>query len=44
VRRVVEISHHIYVLNLAEIAAEGPPKAFEGDLHEQVKGWLGINF
>jgi branched-chain amino acid transport system ATP-binding protein len=44
VRRVVRMSHYIYVLSLGEIAAEGPPEAFRGDLHEQVKGWLGINF
>jgi len=43
-RRVVKMSHYIYVLSLGEIAAEGPPEAFGGDLHEQVKGWLGINF
>jgi branched-chain amino acid transport system ATP-binding protein len=44
VRRVVRMSRYIYVLSLGEIAAEGPPEAFTGDLHEQVKGWLGINF
>lgn len=44
VRRVVKMSHHIYVLSLGEIVAEGPPEAFAGDLHEQVKCWLGINF
>jgi branched-chain amino acid transport system ATP-binding protein len=44
VRRVLRMSHYIYVLSLGEIAAEGPPKAFAGDLHEQVRGWLGINF
>jgi branched-chain amino acid transport system ATP-binding protein len=44
VRRVVRISRYIYVLSLGEITAEGDPSAFAGDLHEQVKGWLGINF
>jgi energy-coupling factor transporter ATP-binding protein EcfA2 len=45
VRRVLRMSHYIYVLSsLGEIAAEGPPKAFAGDLHAQVKGLLGINF
>jgi branched-chain amino acid transport system ATP-binding protein len=44
VRRVVKMSRYIYVLSLGEITAEGGPDAFEGDLHEQVKGWLGINF
>jgi branched-chain amino acid transport system ATP-binding protein len=44
VRRVVKMSNHIYVLSLGEIAAQGGPEAFAGDLHEQVKTWLGINF
>jgi branched-chain amino acid transport system ATP-binding protein len=44
VRRVVRMSGYIYVLTLGEITAEGPPEAFQGDLHEQVKGWLGVNF
>jgi len=44
VRRVVRMSRYIYVLSLGEITAEGDPAAFAGDLHEQVKGWLGINF
>ncbi len=44
VRRVVRMSRYIYVLSLGEIAAEGPPETFQGDLHEQVKSWLGINF
>jgi ABC-type branched-subunit amino acid transport system ATPase component len=44
VRRVVKMSRYVYVLSLGEITAEGGPEAFEGDLHEQVKAWLGINF
>jgi branched-chain amino acid transport system ATP-binding protein len=44
VRRVVRMSSYIYVLSLGEITAEGPPEAFQGDLHQQVRGWLGINF
>ena len=44
VRRVVKMSSYIYVLSLGEITAEGKPEDFAGDLHEQVKGWLGINF
>jgi branched-chain amino acid transport system ATP-binding protein len=44
VRRVVRLSGYVYVLSLGEIAAEGPPDAFAGDLHEEVRGWLGINF
>jgi branched-chain amino acid transport system ATP-binding protein len=44
VRRVVAMSNHIYVLSLGEITASGTPSEFEGDLHAQVKEWLGINF
>lgn len=44
VRRVVKLSAYVYVLSLGEITAQGPPAAFAGDLHEQVRSWLGINF
>jgi branched-chain amino acid transport system ATP-binding protein len=44
VRRVVKMSNYIYVLSLGEITAHGRPEAFAGDLHEQVRAWLGINF
>lgn len=44
VRRVVKLSGFIYVLSLGEITAKGRPEDFEGDLHEQVRAWLGINF
>lgn len=44
VRRVITMSHRIYVLSLGEITASGEPADFAGDLHEQVKQWLGINF
>lgn len=44
VRRVVKMSSYIYVLSLGEITAKGKPEDFAGDLHEQVKNWLGINF
>lgn len=44
VRRVVKMSSYIYVLSLGEITAKGKPEDFAGDLHEQVKSWLGINF
>ena len=44
VRRVVKLSQYIYVLSLGEITAEGRRKDFEGDLHEQVRSWLGVNF
>jgi branched-chain amino acid transport system ATP-binding protein len=44
VRRVVAMSAYVYVLSLGEITAEGRPEDFQGDLHEQVRAWLGINF
>ena len=44
VRRVVKMSCYVYVMSLGTITAEGPRESFEGNLHEQVKGWLGINF
>ena len=44
VRRVVRMSEYIYVLSLGEITAQGRRKDFEGDLHEQVRSWLGVNF
>jgi len=44
VRRVIAMSHRIYVLSLGEITASGAPADFAGNLHEQVKVWLGINF
>lgn len=42
VRRVVAMSDHIYVLSLGEITADGRPEDFAGDLHAQVREWLGI--
>lgn len=44
VRRVVKMAEYIYVLSLGEITAQGRREDFEGDLHEQVKFWLGVNF
>ena len=44
VRRVIAMSQRIYVLSLGEITASGTPEDFQGNLHEQVKSWLGINF
>jgi branched-chain amino acid transport system ATP-binding protein len=44
VRRVVKMSEYIYVLSLGEVTAQGRRKDFEGDLHEQVRSWLGVNF
>lgn len=42
VRRVVAMSDHIYVLSLGEITVNGAPAEFEGDLHAQVREWLGV--
>lgn len=44
VRRVVNMASYIYVLSLGEITAAGAREDFAGDLHEQVKTWLGITF
>lgn len=44
VRRVVRMSDHVHVLSLGRITAAGKKEAFQGDLHEQVKQWLGLNF
>ncbi len=44
VRRVVKLSEYVYVLSLGEITARGRREEFEGDLHAQVKAWLGVNF
>src|SRR5512146_1459334 len=43
VRRVVKMAEYIYVMSLGEITAAGRREEFEGDLHEQVKSWLGVN-
>jgi branched-chain amino acid transport system ATP-binding protein len=43
VRRVVKMSHHIYVLGLGRVVAAGPREDFESDLHAHVKQWLGLN-
>jgi branched-chain amino acid transport system ATP-binding protein len=44
VRRVVRMSDRIYVLSLGRITASGTQADFEGDLHEQVRQWLGLDF
>lgn len=44
VRRVINLARRVYVLSLGEITAEGEPADFAGNLHEQVRAWLGINF
>jgi branched-chain amino acid transport system ATP-binding protein len=44
VRRVVAMSDRVHVLSLGRITAAGEARDFQGDLHEQVKAWLGLNF
>lgn len=44
VRRVVRMSDRIHVLSLGRISAAGGREDFEGDLHEQVRQWLGLDF
>lgn len=44
VRRVVRMSDRICVLSLGSITAEGTPADFQGNLHQQVQQWLGLNF
>src|SRR3954469_6954725 len=44
VRRVVKMSDRIHVLSLGRITASGGREAFQGDLHEQVRQWLGLDF
>ena len=44
VRRVVKMSDRIHVLSLGRITAAGGRQDFEGDLHEQVRQWLGLDF
>jgi ABC-type branched-subunit amino acid transport system ATPase component len=44
VRRVVRMSDRINVLSLGRITAAGARADFEGDLHEQVRQWLGLDF
>ena len=44
VRRVVRMSDRVHVLSLGRITAAGKKEEFQGDLHEQVKQWLGLDF
>jgi ABC-type branched-subunit amino acid transport system ATPase component len=44
VRRVVKMSDRICVLSLGRVTADGTPADFQGDLHQQVQQWLGLNF
>jgi branched-chain amino acid transport system ATP-binding protein len=44
VRRVVGMADRIHVLSLGRITASGGRADFQGDLHEQVRQWLGLDF
>jgi branched-chain amino acid transport system ATP-binding protein len=44
VRRVVKMSDRIHVLSLGRITASGGREEFQGDLHDQVRQWLGLDF
>jgi ABC-type branched-subunit amino acid transport system ATPase component len=44
VRRVVRMSDRVHVLSLGRITAAGAREEFQGDLHEQVRQWLGLDF
>ena len=44
VRRVVRMSDRVHVLSLGRITAAGGREDFQGDLHEQVRQWLGLDF
>lgn len=44
VRRVVRMSDRIHVLSLGRITASGGREDFAGDLHGQVRQWLGLDF
>lgn len=43
IRRVIGLSDYIYVLNLGEVSAEGTREEFQGDMIEQVRGWMGLH-
>ena len=44
VRRVVRMADRICVLSLGRVTAEGDAAEFQGNLHEQVQDWLGLQF
>ena len=44
IRKVIEVSDYTYVLTLGEVSAECLRKEFEGDMHDQVRSWLGLDF
>lgn len=43
IRRVIDLSDYIYVLSLGEVSAEGTREEFQGDMIEQVRGWMGLH-
>lgn len=44
IRKVIELSDYTYVLSLGEVSGEGSREHFLGDMHEQVKTWMGLNY
>lgn len=42
VRKVIELSDYIYVMNMGRITSEGGRDEFKGELTEQVQKWLGL--
>lgn len=42
VRKVIELSDYVYVMNMGRITSEGPRDSFEGELTDQVQKWLGL--
>ncbi len=42
IRKVIELSDYVYVLSLGEVSAEGTRSEFQGDMIEQVRGWMGL--
>jgi|SRR5215471_671860 len=44
VRRVMRMSDRIHVLSLGRITASGEREDFQGNLHDQVRQWLGLDF
>jgi len=42
VRKVIDLSSYIYVMNMGQITSQGWRSTFEGELTEQVQKWLGL--
>ncbi|WP_340108947.1 ABC transporter ATP-binding protein [Pikeienuella sp. HZG-20] len=43
IRRILSLSDYIYVLSLGAVSAEGTRSDFQGDMIEQVRGWMGLS-